>query len=88
MNRKYLEDPCVWVESNTTTLSILSSHAEIGLGWLLIFSLFSSVADIFFSLFGGNATLYKLSCTGRSVTLLTFHVLPFCLLVILWMAMA
>ncbi|TYJ42878.1 hypothetical protein E1A91_A03G116800v1 [Gossypium mustelinum] len=44
---KYLEDPCVWVESNTTTLSILSSHAEIGFGWLLLVSLFSSVADIF-----------------------------------------
>ena len=41
MNRKYLEEPCVWVESNTTTLSILSSHAEIGLGFLLIISLFS-----------------------------------------------
>ncbi|KAA3458397.1 transmembrane protein 33-like protein [Gossypium australe] len=39
--RKYLEDPCVWVESNNTTLSILSSHAEIGLGWLLLVSLFS-----------------------------------------------
>ncbi|KAE8679758.1 proline-rich receptor-like protein kinase PERK8-like isoform X1 [Hibiscus syriacus] len=39
--RKYLEDPCVWVESNTTTLSILSSHAEIGLGFLLIVSLLS-----------------------------------------------
>ncbi|CAK7335091.1 unnamed protein product [Dovyalis caffra] len=39
--RKYLEDPCVWVESNTTTLSILSSHAEIGLGFLLVVSLFS-----------------------------------------------
>ncbi|KAJ7975703.1 transmembrane protein 33-like [Quillaja saponaria] len=39
--RKYLEEPCVWVESNTTTLSILSSHAEIGLGLLLIISLFS-----------------------------------------------
>ncbi|KAJ9147393.1 hypothetical protein P3X46_029559 [Hevea brasiliensis] len=39
--RKYLEDPCVWVESNTTTLSILSSNAEIGLGFLLIISLFS-----------------------------------------------
>ncbi|KAG6779210.1 hypothetical protein POTOM_015583 [Populus tomentosa] len=39
--RKYLEDPCVWVESNTTTLSILSSHTEIGLGFLLIVSLFS-----------------------------------------------
>lgn len=39
--RKYLEDPCLWVESNTTTLNILSSHAEIGLGFLLIISLFS-----------------------------------------------
>ncbi|GAV71040.1 UPF0121 domain-containing protein [Cephalotus follicularis] len=37
--RKYLEDLCVWVESNTTTLSILSSHSEIGLGFLLIVSL-------------------------------------------------
>ncbi|KAK6927987.1 TMEM33/Pom33 family [Dillenia turbinata] len=40
--RKYLEEPCVWVESNTTTLSILSSHAEIALGFLLIISLLSS----------------------------------------------
>ncbi|KAL6994055.1 hypothetical protein U1Q18_012161 [Sarracenia purpurea var. burkii] len=39
--RKYLEEPCVWVESNTTTLSILSSQTEIGLGFLLILSLFS-----------------------------------------------
>ncbi|GMH04293.1 hypothetical protein Nepgr_006132 [Nepenthes gracilis] len=39
--RKYLEEPCVWVESNTTTLSILSSNAEVGLGFLLIISLFS-----------------------------------------------
>ncbi|GER35726.1 hypothetical protein STAS_12033 [Striga asiatica] len=39
--RKYLEEACVWVESNTTTLSILSSHAEIGIGFLLIISLFS-----------------------------------------------
>ncbi|XP_021887983.1 transmembrane protein 33 homolog [Carica papaya] len=39
--RKYLEDACVWVESNTTTLNILASHAEIGLGFLLIISLFS-----------------------------------------------
>ncbi|KAL2504788.1 hypothetical protein Adt_20409 [Abeliophyllum distichum] len=39
--RKYLEEACVWVESNTTTLSILSSQAEIGLGFLLIVSLFS-----------------------------------------------
>ncbi|XP_042478189.1 transmembrane protein 33 homolog [Macadamia integrifolia] len=39
--RKYLEDPCLWVESNTTTLNILTSHAEIALGFLLIVSLFS-----------------------------------------------
>ncbi|XP_022134436.1 transmembrane protein 33 homolog isoform X1 [Momordica charantia] len=39
--RKYLEDPCVWVESNSTTLSILSSQAEIGLGFILIISLLS-----------------------------------------------
>ncbi|KAB2015719.1 hypothetical protein ES319_D08G045700v1 [Gossypium barbadense] len=39
--RKYLENPCLWVESNTITLSILSSHAEIGVGFLLIISLFS-----------------------------------------------
>nr|KJB22436.1 hypothetical protein B456_004G047400 [Gossypium raimondii] len=45
--RKYLENPCLWVESNTTTLSILSSHAEIGVGFLLIISLFSSASYIF-----------------------------------------
>lgn len=39
--RKYLEDACVWVESNSTTLSILTSHAEIGLGFLLVISLLS-----------------------------------------------
>ncbi|KAF6170462.1 hypothetical protein GIB67_036236 [Kingdonia uniflora] len=39
--RKYLEEPCLWVESNTTTLNILTSHAEIGLGFILIISLFS-----------------------------------------------
>ncbi|KAH7554361.1 hypothetical protein ACOSQ2_028697 [Xanthoceras sorbifolium] len=39
--RKYLEDACVWVESNTSTLGILSSHAEIGVGFLLIISLLS-----------------------------------------------
>ncbi|XP_028769484.1 transmembrane protein 33 homolog [Neltuma alba] len=39
--RKYLEDICVWVESNNTTLSILTSHAEIALGFLLIIALFS-----------------------------------------------
>lgn len=39
--RKYLEELCVWVESNATTLSILSSHVEVGLGFLLVISLFS-----------------------------------------------
>ena len=45
-DRKYLEEPCVWVESNTTKLSILSSHAEIALGFLLILSQFSSVIQL------------------------------------------
>ncbi|KAM7278817.1 hypothetical protein ACFE04_005951 [Oxalis oulophora] len=39
--RKYLEDLCVWVDSNTSTINILSSHSEIGLGFLLIVSLLS-----------------------------------------------
>ncbi|KZV15095.1 Bifunctional dihydroflavonol 4-reductase/flavanone 4-reductase isoform 1 [Dorcoceras hygrometricum] len=39
--RRYLEKVCVWVESNTTTLGVLSSQAEIGIGFLLIISLFS-----------------------------------------------
>ncbi|CAA0828349.1 Unknown protein [Striga hermonthica] len=39
--RKYLEEACVWVVLHTTTLSILSSNAEIGIGFLLIISLFS-----------------------------------------------
>ncbi|XP_062180698.1 uncharacterized protein LOC133885080 [Phragmites australis] len=39
--RRYLEDPCLWVETNNTTLSLLSSNAEIALGFLLIISLFS-----------------------------------------------
>lgn len=47
MNRKYLEEPCVWVESNSTTLNILTSHAEIGLGFLLVMSLVSSVSQPF-----------------------------------------
>ena len=46
--RKYLEDACIWVESNATTLSILSSQAEIGLGFLLIISLLSSVLLVSF----------------------------------------
>ncbi|KAK9067133.1 hypothetical protein SSX86_014458 [Deinandra increscens subsp. villosa] len=39
--RKYFEELCVWVESNTTTLNILSSQSEIGVGFLLIISLLS-----------------------------------------------
>ncbi|KAJ8568781.1 hypothetical protein K7X08_032412 [Anisodus acutangulus] len=39
--RKYLDEACVWVESNVTTLNILSSQAEIGLGFLLVVSLLS-----------------------------------------------
>lgn len=44
--RKYLEAACVWVESNPTTLGILSSQSEIGLGFLLIMSLFSRQRSI------------------------------------------
>ncbi|KAJ6810303.1 uncharacterized protein M6B38_158785 [Iris pallida] len=39
--RKYLEEPCLWVEANTTTLSILTSNAEVALGFLLVISLLS-----------------------------------------------
>nr|AGT16565.1 hypothetical protein SHCRBa_008_G08_F_190 [Saccharum hybrid cultivar R570] len=39
--RQYLEEPCLWVETNNTTLSLLSSNAEIALGFLLIISLLS-----------------------------------------------
>ncbi|KAI3507026.1 hypothetical protein L1887_21747 [Cichorium endivia] len=43
--RKYFEEACVWVELNTT-LSILSSQAEIGIGFLLIISLLSRQRNI------------------------------------------
>ncbi|WOL11759.1 hypothetical protein Cni_G20523 [Canna indica] len=39
--RQYMEQPCLWVEANGTTLNILSSNTEIALGFLLIISLFS-----------------------------------------------
>ncbi|XP_044983501.1 uncharacterized protein LOC123450191 [Hordeum vulgare subsp. vulgare] len=39
--RGYLEEPCLWVETNNITLSLLSSNAEVALGFLLIISLFS-----------------------------------------------
>jgi hypothetical protein len=44
--RRYLEEPCLWVETNNTTLSLLSSNAEIALGFLLIISLFSYVYSV------------------------------------------
>ncbi|KAI4992127.1 hypothetical protein ZWY2020_041990 [Hordeum vulgare] len=37
--RGYLEEPCLWVETNNTTLSLLCSKAELALGFLLIISL-------------------------------------------------
>ncbi|XP_076896597.1 uncharacterized protein LOC143549613 [Bidens hawaiensis] len=39
--RKYLEEVCVWVESNPTTLSMMSSQVETGIGFLLMISLLS-----------------------------------------------
>ncbi|KAF0898560.1 hypothetical protein E2562_008147 [Oryza meyeriana var. granulata] len=39
--RRYLEEACLWVETNNTTLSLLCSNAEITLGFLMIVSLFS-----------------------------------------------
>ncbi|PKA66591.1 hypothetical protein AXF42_Ash003245 [Apostasia shenzhenica] len=39
--RKFLDEPCLWVELNTTTLGMLSSNVEVALGFLLIISLFS-----------------------------------------------
>ncbi|XP_042500228.1 uncharacterized protein LOC122078342 [Macadamia integrifolia] len=44
--RKYLEVPCLWVESNTTTLNILTANAEIALGLLIIFSILSRPRNI------------------------------------------
>ncbi|KAK8653913.1 hypothetical protein V6N13_127895 [Hibiscus sabdariffa] len=44
--RKYLEDPCVWVESNKTTINIISSKAEIGVGFFLIVFLLSWQCNI------------------------------------------
>ncbi|KAI5062369.1 hypothetical protein GOP47_0022908 [Adiantum capillus-veneris] len=39
--RKYLEKPCKWLEANTTTMRTLSANCEIGVGFLLLFLLFS-----------------------------------------------
>eukprot|EP01018_Ginkgo_biloba_P023899 Gb_12610 [translate_table: standard] len=44
--RKYLEDACLWIETNNTTLNILSSNSEIGLGFFVIILLFSRQRNI------------------------------------------
>ncbi|XP_077220607.1 uncharacterized protein LOC143854491 [Tasmannia lanceolata] len=88
--RKYLEEPCLWVESNTTTLSILSSNAEIGLGFLLILSLFSWQRNIIqtFMYWQLLKLMYHAPATagyhqsvwakiGRSVNPLILHYAPF-----------
>lgn len=65
--RKFLEDACVWVESNTTTLSILSSQAEIGLGLLLVVSLFSLVSEL--------TDAYIITHCSFHFVHMTFHIL-------------
>lgn len=44
--RKYLDDSCLWLDVNTTTISILSSNAEVALGFLFMISLFSQRRSI------------------------------------------
>jgi len=44
--RKYLEDPCLWIDTNTATLNILSSNSEIMLGFLVIILLFTRQRNI------------------------------------------
>ncbi|XP_039126296.1 transmembrane protein 33 homolog [Dioscorea cayenensis subsp. rotundata] len=39
--RRYLEWPCFWIEAHTNTLNFMTTKAEIGVGFLLIMSLFS-----------------------------------------------
>jgi transmembrane protein 33 len=46
--RTYLEQPCTWVETNITAVHFLCSNAEILLGFLMIFSLFTLVDPIFY----------------------------------------
>ncbi|KAL0905732.1 hypothetical protein M5K25_024170 [Dendrobium thyrsiflorum] len=45
--RRYLEQPCLFVEANSTTLSIVSSNSEIALGFLLVISVISWQRSIF-----------------------------------------
>jgi hypothetical protein len=49
--RTYLEQPCTWLERNIAALHFLCSNAEILLGFLMIFSLFTLVDPIFYFLF-------------------------------------
>uniref|UniRef100_A0A453F0H1 Uncharacterized protein n=1 Tax=Aegilops tauschii subsp. strangulata TaxID=200361 RepID=A0A453F0H1_AEGTS len=49
--RRYMEEPCLWVETNNTTISLLCSNAEITLGFLMIVSLFSYVHSLLAELF-------------------------------------
>ncbi|XP_028556409.1 uncharacterized protein LOC110115017 isoform X3 [Dendrobium catenatum] len=44
--RKYLDKTCRWVDVNITTIRILSSNAEVALGFLFIISLFSQRRSI------------------------------------------
>ncbi|KAI0491747.1 hypothetical protein KFK09_026007 [Dendrobium nobile] len=39
--RRYLEQPCLFVVANATTLSVVSSNSEIALGFLLVISVIS-----------------------------------------------
>lgn len=49
--RRCMEEPCLWVETNNTTISLLCSNAEITLGFLMIVSLFSYVHSLLAELF-------------------------------------
>lgn len=64
--RKYLENICLWVEANTTTISILSSNAEIAMGFLLIISIFSAYRNIVPTFMYWNLlkVMYRLPATG------------------------
>ncbi|GLJ16822.1 hypothetical protein SUGI_0289840 [Cryptomeria japonica] len=44
--RKYLENLCLWIDTNSATLNILSSNVEIGLGFLVIILLFTRQRNI------------------------------------------
>jgi len=44
--KKYLEDTCLWIDTNTATLNILSSNSEIMLGFLVIILLFTRQRNI------------------------------------------